>query len=110
MEILPDTKNEKNVHHEAIESLFEKYAKPLGKTFDKNMIKGESKKKDFSTYDSTWGIINYKGTPKINLIYNHDGVVIEYRRQMRTYLGDTDMFTDYIVKVDGKMLVNENNM
>lgn len=87
-----------------IQDLFDKtIGKTGGKKFDKSHVI-EKHGQTGPQYISGWGAFT-KNDPFLKINYNHNDVEIYYYKRVTTHLGDTDVFTDYFVKVEGKYLV-----
>lgn len=95
-----DETTEEHIH--IIENIFYLYVTDKEKEFDLKKIKyypGTS-----NTY-VVWGCI-VPPTPTILLRYNHDNVEIKYYSRYTKHLGDTDIFTDYSVYINNKLIVD----
>lgn len=73
---------------------------------------------DAYTFDPTYLIVSegssssyYYGNevtaPSVKAVYEKDGIYIKYHKRMTTHLGDTDVMTDRIVKLNGALLFND---
>lgn len=45
--------------------------------------------------------------PSVKAVYEKNGIYIKYHKRMTTHLGDTDVMTDRIVKLDGVFIFND---
>ncbi len=91
---------------EAIRALFDQYVAPSypNKLLNDNKVEDESGTNN-SIIAIVWGY-PIEGGDYIKAHYKHDGVYIFYYRRLTTKLGDTDMFSDYTVRVNNKTLVD----
>jgi len=87
---------------EAVRKLFDTWVLD-GRPFAPEAVRCSSRPSGTRT---AWGCpVNGPDTERAS--YLHAGASIEYHRRFDTYLGDTDVFTDRKVVVDGAELFNE---
>lgn len=87
-----------------IKRLFDIYVKPRNiKYYQLNPCKIKFENRENGPH-YIWGCTvkgkSYKYT------YDDQGVQIEYWKRTTTYKGDTDTFTDYSIKIDGKIILD----
>lgn len=90
-----------------IEKLYTRFVTDPAKVFDPNSLVYQIHKSS-SVHASGWGLLE-GNDPDCRATYSKNEVEIIYYRRFKYYLGDADTFINRFVKVDGRVLLNEEN-